>query len=124
MYAPLSISFAPKPKGVGSCCSHCAEHGGSCGGKKPGMAGLGHGVQEYVPNSWQEEFAAYSLGSPLFNPQPGRNLVGMGDITDPSSWGIGAWALIGGGALLFLMGAKHANKRRKSRKMMRRVMGH
>lgn len=118
-YANLAILPSQLNRGVsGLGCCGC---GGSCAEKK---SGLGHGVQEYVPNSWQEEFAAFSLGQPLFNPRAGRNLVGMGDVLDMTSWGPGTWALLAGGALLLFTGAKKVSRRRRSRKAFRRVRGY
>jgi hypothetical protein len=127
MYANLAILPSQLNRGVSGLGS-CGCGGSCCSGKDKhshGMAGgLSHGVQEYVPNSWQEEFAGFSLGGPLFNPQPGRNLVGMGDLLDMTTWGPGTWALIGGGALLLMFGAKKLNRRRRSRAAMRRVRGY
>jgi len=106
MYATFQSGLS----GLGHAGCHC---GGSCCKDK----GLGRGVQEYLPVSPNMEFAAYSVGG-MIPP------VGMGDLTDPTSWGIGTWALIGGGALLLMMAGKKANRRRKSRAAIRRVRGY
>src|SRR5579864_7375475 len=98
MFVNLSPS---KPKLSGLGCAGACGCGGTCGGK-----GMGHGVQEYVPNSWQQMFAGYSLGGML--PPPG-----MGSLTDPTTWGMGTWAMIGGGALLLMMGVKSGRRRRR-----------
>lgn len=121
-YANLAMLPSQLNRGVsGLGCCGC---GGSCSEKK---SGLGHGVQEYVPNSWQEEFAAFSLGQPLFNPRAGRNLIGMGDVLDVGTWGMGTWAalIIGGAMLLGVTAtAKKVRRVRRSRKAFRRVRGY
>lgn len=112
MYAQLTVSPSkPARPGLGgACCSSCAEHGGSCGG-------LGRGVQEYLPVSWQKELAAFSLGGPIPPPSPG--VQGLMD-----SWGAGTVLMVGGGALLLMMALKRTNRRRKSRAAFRRVRGY
>jgi hypothetical protein len=49
---------------------------------------------------------------------------GMGDWTDPSTWGVTEWGtILGGGAvLLYLM--KQMNKKRRTRRAIRRVKGY
>jgi hypothetical protein len=49
---------------------------------------------------------------------------GMGDWTDPSTWGLTEWGTILGGGALVLYLTKKAAKRRRVRKIIRRVKGH
>ncbi len=106
----MFVNLAPtKSKGLG--CAGSCGCGGTCGG------GLGHGVQEYVPNSWQRMFAGYSLGGKMFPPP------GMGAI-DLTTVGVGTWTLIGGAGLLLMMGMKRKLKRQRSARLMRRVRGY
>jgi hypothetical protein len=116
MFVNLTVtpSKPARPGLGGACCSSCAEHGGSCGSK-----GMGHGVQEYLPVRWQNELAAFSLGGPIPPPSPG-----IQGLTDPTTWGLGTWAMIGGGALLLMFAGKKMNRRRRSRAAYRRVVGH
>lgn len=112
MYAQLTVSPSkPARPGLGgACCSSCAEHGGSCGG-------LGRGVQEYLPVSWNKEFAAFSVGGPIPPPSPG-----VQGLTD--NWGAGTWAMIGGAVLLLMYTGKKARAGDRSRAAMRRVRGY
>jgi len=77
---------------------------------------MGHGVQEYLPVSWQKELAAFSLGGPIPPPRPG--VQGLGDT---SQW-IGAAVGIGGFMLLMAMIGKGARRKSKSTAAYRRVM--
>ena len=95
----MFVNLAPaKSHGLGgACCASCAEHGGSCGG-----GGMGRGVQEYLPVSWQRELAAYSLGGPI---RPPRSGLGLFDSLDTSTWGTTEWLVLAaaGGVLLWLV---------------------
>lgn len=105
----MFVQLTPGLSGLGHEC-HC---GGACCSSK-GVAG---GVQEYVPNSWQRELAAFSLGGPI------RGRRGCGGLGDTSQW---IPAAIGIGGFLLLVGfiGKGANRKRKSRALMERVRGH
>jgi len=105
----MFVNLAPtKSHGLGrACCASCAEHGGSCGG-------MGHGVQEYLPVSWQKELAAFSLGGPIPPPRPG--VQGLGDtvgalISSPAAWIVGLGLLVTVGHAIATRGRVLRSKR-------------